>query len=52
MDMQPLGFSKRVETNRHASNDMDRPVGKRLKPVHKQETGWGPFDEDGFRLQE
>ena len=32
-------------------NDCEQPpVGKRLRPTVKQEVGWGPFDEDGFRL--
>ena len=26
------------------------PVVKRLRPTVKLERGWGPFDEDGFRL--
>ena len=39
--------SKRVNKNvRHEAE----PVGKRLKPEIKTCEGWGPFDDDGFRL--
>lgn len=40
--------AKRAEDN--GSNDCSEPRGKRLRPTHKQEVGWGPFDEDGFVL--
>ena len=42
-------FGKREENAVPA--EAEEPCGKRLKPIVREHQGWGPFDEDGFRLE-
>ena len=36
---------------RRGEDDGTANNGKRLKPEVRMHQGWGPFDEDGFRLE-
>lgn len=46
----PMGSKREDDRRPHEVDDISTPVGKRQRPTVKQEQGWGPFDEDGFRL--